>query len=77
MIIFIELGEQEELEVKQLPLLIEVKLRFLNSQNQRVPNWLRELIKSNGNEKSFIEKKNNSINNEFSNEINWRYNKKK
>ena len=25
--------------------------------------------------KSFIEKKNNSINNEFSNEINWRYNK--
>ena len=40
-------------KVKQLPLLIEEKLRFLDSQNQRVPNWLRELIKSNGNEKKF------------------------
>ena len=59
MIIFIELGEQEELEVKQLPLLIEEKLRFLDSQNQRVPNWLRELSKNNGNymKKGFIEKK--------------------
>ena len=77
MIIFIELGEQEEFDkkIKQLPLLMKVKLRFLDSQNQRVPNCLRELSKSNGNymKKSFIEKKkNNSINNEFSSEINWR-----
>ena len=52
-------------------------VNYLDSQNQRVPNWLRELSKNNGNymKKGFIEKKNNSINNEFSNEINWRYNK--
>ena len=49
-------------------------VNYLDSQNQRVPNWLRELSKSNGNymKKSFIEKKNHSINNEFSSEINWR-----
>ena len=49
-------------------------MNYLERQNQRVLNWLRELSKSNGNymKKSFIEKKNNSINNEFSSEINWR-----
>ncbi len=49
-------------------------VNYLDSQNQRVPNWLRELSKNNGNymKKGFIEKKNNSINNEFSSEINWR-----